>query len=173
MNFFDYLRKPGSGTVKRQPLQVRKEVILIDATPANKTSRSPLPQVKGRKISPHNSDNNRERPHTRKSLLQGTTSRKRPTPEQVLESSTESSDSEGAIRVPHKKSKTSLGRQPDSKRQVRSSQVSSLHSGIHRMVHAADITSLDIAIKFVPLFEGLAKEAEILLQYPSFSPQEK
>ena len=174
MNFFDYLRKPGSNSVKPQPLQIRREVILTEAAPVRKVLTPALPRSKGRKSPPKSGVVGQDRLYPKKPLARGHASRKRPTPEQVLESSSDASGSEEAIGVSHKKLKSSSTRELDRKRQVRSSEAFSRDNGItYPIVHAADIASLDTSISFVPLFEGLTETAEVLLQYPSISPPER
>ena len=98
--------------------------------------------------------------------------RKRAYSEQTLKSS--SGESDDNVEISDKRVKRQCVREVDPNRQIRSEKAFDLNNAhVFPMVHAADITSLETTIKFVPAFPGLPDRAVVYLQYPSSSQQEK
>ena len=86
----------------------------------------------------------------------------------------EESDTEVSPTIPKKKRKQDEAYEPDLERQVRSRKAfSDEDGGIFPMIHAASIPPLDKNTKYIPLIAGSSEEAEVSLQYPSASQQEK
>ena len=175
MGFFDYLQKPGAKSIKQQPLKIRKEVVKTDATHARTSLAPSKPRMNGRLLSPNE--------HSKKRAYQGPTTplsrtagsrKQRGTPETAQKFSSDESDSDNAENTSSKKAKHSVSCELDTKRHVRSVEAFSENNADYfPVVHAADITSVDTSIKFVPAWEGLTQRADVLLQYPSNSQPER
>ena len=172
MSFFNFLQKPGSGSLTVKPVQIRREVV--------DTPRSPKPQPDGRVL-----------PSTRavpaKRLLKakplrrnnsvtpsrGKPPRKRACSEQVLKSSSEESEHDDVV-TSNKRMKRRVTREIDPNRHIRSEQAfDSKGPHVFPMVHAAEITSSQSTMKFIPAFPGLPERTEVYLQYPSMSQKER
>ncbi|KAI9871919.1 MAG: Nucleosomal histone H3-Lys79 methylase [Pleopsidium flavum] len=187
MSFFDNLRKPGSLAIKPQGSQIRKEVIRTSPVSASQR-RITLPSKGSLNAIPKVPRQLNGGPRSREVGLKQrkqddltpldrgkNKSRKRPSPvQQRLQSSSQSSDSEGSLSTSKKRSRSSKGIEPDLKRRVRSQKAFAKDDGLFDMVHAADIASLDKPNQFTPAFGGSAGSVEtLLLQYPSASQQER
>ena len=86
----------------------------------------------------------------------------------------EESDTEVSPTIPKKKRKQDEAYEPDLKRQVRSRRAfSDEGDGVFPMIHAAGVPLLDKNTKYIPLIAGSSEEAEVSLQYPSASQQER
>ena len=174
MSFFGFLQKPGSKLVKPQPLQIRREVTVTEVLPVRKALVPSSQRQNGRRSTPGSGSKKHERNNANSQSSRSKPTRKRVSPEQAPRLSSDDSGSDEEVSAPVKKPKSSHSQEPDGNRRVHSREAFIEHNtGVFPMVHAADISSLDTSIKFVPAFEGLSEGAEIFLQYPSFSQRER
>ena len=168
MSFFNFLKKPGSGSSTAKPLKIRREVVNAPQSFTPGRGTSSIPNTSPTRLSKTNL--------TAKTVsvrpLQGKPSRKRACSEQVLKSSSEESDDDAGRTKKRLKRQSLSDVDPDhQKRSEQAFDRKSVH--VFPMVHAADITYLETNIKFVPAFPGLPDRAEVYLQYPSMSQPEK
>lgn len=186
MSFFDHLRKPGAPAIKPQGSQIRREVIqtTLNAPPHQRNSVLSRNGIRSAlKSAQQPSGSSRSKGILRKRTLDESTS-KRPGPQkarkrnsplpQRLQSSSESSDSDVSLVWSRRQAEVVRSTEPDLARQVRFLEAFAEGGEDFRMVHAADIASLDTPSKFAPAFGGPSQSAGILLlQYPSASQQER
>ena len=171
-------------SAKVQNLQIRKEVITTKSAAPSKVQSGPQ-RPSGPKTSNSNSKSNTSKTNgtakgkaAKTSLspprVQKRAPVKRRTPSEATPAfSSDDSDEEENPERPAKKAKLEA-RDLDLKRQVRCREAFSEDSkGEFSMVHAAEITSLDRATKYVPAFEGVSEPREVSLQYPSASSRER
>ncbi|MCJ1478795.1 Nucleosomal histone H3-Lys79 methylase [Lambiella insularis] len=173
---FNYLLKNTSA--KAQPLQIRKESVSIK--PASR-----LPSLKDVARPPKGQHLQLRKAQRTEDKVRGTTTRlvknqnvrprKRQTPSQGrTDFGSEESEGEEDQQGLRKKLKPGLEQKSDLKRHVRNEKAfSEEDDGIFPMVHAGDIPFLDKATKYIPAFEGLPENTELLLQYPSVSQRER
>lgn len=175
MSFFGFLQRPGSKLIKPQPLQIRREVTVTEVLPARKALVPSSQRQHGRRSTLGSGAKKHERPCANSQSSRSKTARKRVSPEQAQRLSSDDSESDEDASASVKKLKSINSQEPDWNRRVRSRKafVDDNNNGIFPMVHAADISSLDTSIKFVPAAEELSEGAEISLQYPSFSQRER
>lgn len=175
---FNFMLK--GSTAKVQHLQIRKEVV---TTKSAAHSRIPLgpqrldvpntPKVNAKKAK-RTASGKASRSSPDPPRVQKRAPVKRRTPSEVTPAfSSDGSDGEESPERPAKRVKQEV-QHVDPKRQVRCRQAfSENNSGELAMVHAADITLLDGATKYVPAFEGVSDSDVVSLQYPSVSPKER
>lgn len=173
---FNYLLKNLSANA--QPLQIRKESVGTKSTsrvaPLVHATRPPNGQSLQLKRALHTEDKTRGSSHRWVEEL-NVRSRKRQIRSQgLIDFGSDESEGEEDHRGSWKKLKPPLEQKPDSKRRIRNKQAFSKEGdGVVPMVHAADIPSLDKATRYVPSFEGLPEDMEVLLQYPSVFQRER
>lgn len=185
MGFFDHLQKGGAGAFSLQPkkAQIRKVVQTRPAGPvrsATQTSETRSPRVQSSternqkaQLAKSRSVSSDLEARSAKSVNRPSRIRKRPTPEQRLSSDDDASDSDASFDV-HKRARMSASAEPDPERRLRSIKAFSEEgSRPFKMMHAADITSVQKAGKFKPAFGADGKPKQILLQYPSASSKER
>ena len=175
MGLFDYLQKPGSKSIKQQPLKIRKELVRTE-TSQLRASLAPSGQpLNNKPLIPSGISKKRDQLGQIVSLSQSTGSSKQlRTPDQEQKFSSDDSDTHNTNNAPSKRTKSSVSREPDLKRHVRLEMAfSETRTDSFPIVHAADITSVTASTKFVPAWEGLPQRAEVMLQYPSYSKAER
>ncbi|RJE22702.1 hypothetical protein PHISCL_04963 [Aspergillus sclerotialis] len=182
MGFFDHLQKGGgSFTLQPKKPQIRK-VAQSRSTPSsasNTPERAPsrsYPSSEKRKNGRAWESRSASRDHERRTPSNRVTpSRKRQTPEQRLSSDDEdgTSDTDTSFDM-RKRARTGDSAEPDPDRRIRSVKAFSEEDATEfPMVHAADITSVQKAGKFMPAFEGTENSEDVFLQYPSASQKER
>ena len=158
---FNFMLK--SSSAKGQPLQIRKEVV----TAVVQNSKLARPKLTG-------SNGKATKISTRSPAKPSRQSRKRATPSlDVVRFTSDDSEVDQDGEAPRKKLRQEPRTNTDPSRQVRSQQAFTEGEGIFPMVHGADIVSLDKATKYIPSFDGLSEDFEVLLQYPSASQRER
>ncbi len=174
MGPFDFLQKKGSKALKPQPAQIRKEIVSIIPNPrkvVNPTpqrSNAPVRPIKRTKPSdPHTAL------HPSKSRRQD--SKKRQLSEQPrLDSDSEDGFFDGVSEASNKRLRISPSVEPDRNRLLRCKKPLLEDEEILRnMVHAAEIASLKMPVKYKPAFPNDPEATHILLQYPSESAKER
>ena len=170
---FNFMLK--ASAAKPQQLLVRKEVVTTKSAVPRENLLSAPPRTDLRRPQPKKVDRN-----PRKSTPQSSSEterrvpRKRSTPTQRTVFSSDDSDADDVLERPSKKMKQESVQDTDSKRQIWSAKAfSGDDEGLFPMVHAAEITSLDKATKYLPTFEGWSDSLEVVLQYPSVSQRER
>lgn len=99
--------------------------------------------------------------------------RKRPSPAQRLSSDDDDSDTDTSFEV-RKRARVSASAEPDPDRRVRDTEMfSEKGKESFRMVHAADIASLEKPGKFKRAFDKTDKPVDVWLQYPGASQKER
>jgi len=175
---FNFILK--GSTAKVQNLQIRKEVVTTkSAAPSRNLSGPQRPNApnapksilkksngaangKASKLSPNPPRAQKKAPVKRRTPSEATPAL-----------SSDTSDEDENPERPTKKAKLEA-QDLDLKRQVRCREAFSEDDNDKiSMVHAADITSLDRATKYVPAFEGVSESHELCLQYPSASLRER
>ncbi|MCJ1249682.1 Nucleosomal histone H3-Lys79 methylase [Trapelia coarctata] len=174
---FNFMLKGSSAKV--QNLQIRKEVVTTKpAAPSRALSGPQRPNASNTPKSNSKETNGAANGKVGKASpnqlkVQKRAPVKRRTPSEATPAfSSDDSDEESPER-PAKKAKAEA-HDLDTKRRVRCREAfSEDKKGDLSMVHAADITSLDRATKYVLAFEGASESSEVILQYPSASPRER
>lgn len=175
---FNFMLKASS--TKVQSLQIRKEVVTTKSAASSRALSGPQ-----RLNAPNASKSNSKQTNGVSNGKTGKASPnqlkvqkrapvKRRTPSEATPAfSSDDSDEEESPERPAKKAKQQA-QDLDLKRRVRCREAfAEDNKGELSMVHAADITSLDRATKYIPAFEGASESTEVCLQYPSASPSEK
>ena len=170
---FNFMLK--ASTAKPQQLLVRKEVVTTKSSIPRKNLLSAPPRSDVRQSQPKKADHKpRKSTPLSSSDAERKVPRKRSTPTQRTVFSSDDSDVSETSERPSKKLKQESVQDVDSKRQVWLAKAfSNEDDGQFPMVHAADITSLDKATKYLPTFEGWSDSLEVVLQYPSISQRER
>ncbi|KAJ9200767.1 hypothetical protein DTO164E3_3917 [Paecilomyces variotii] len=180
MGFFDHLQKGGGFSLQPKKPQIRKVVTQTrPAVPARTSSAaaSPAPAASSRsavrqsKARPVSGDSRQNTPQKR--LGTAGKIRKRPSPAQRLSSDDDDSDTDTSFEV-RKRARVSASAEPDPDRRVRDTEMfSEKGKESFRMVHAADIASLEKPGKFKRAFDKTDKPVDVWLQYPGASQKER
>ena len=170
---FNFMLK--ASAAKPQQLLVRKEVVTTKSSGPRRDLLSAPPRSDVRQSQSKKTDRRpRKSTPLSSSEAERKVPRKRSTPTQRTIFSSDDSDVDDTSGRPCKKLKQESVLDTDSKRQVWLAKAfSDEDEGQFPMVHAADITSLDKATKYLPTFEGWSDTLEIVLQYPSVSQRER
>lgn len=167
-------------TAKVQNLQIRKEVVTTKSAAPSRNLSGPqrpnapnAPKYKSKKSNGAASwEANKLSPNPPRAQKRAPVKRRTPS-EATPALSSDTSDEDDSPERPTKRAKQEA-QDLDLKRRVRCREAfSEDNHGKISMVHAADITSLDRATKYVPAFEGVAESHELRLQYPSALPRER
>lgn len=175
---FNFMLK--GSTAKVQNLQIRKEVVTTkSAAPSRNLSGPQRPNAPSApKSNPQKSNGlangkaNKLSPNPPRAQKKAPVKRRTPS-EATPALSSDTSDEDESPERPTKRAKHKA-QDLDLKRRVRCREAfSEDNDGKISMVHAAHITSLDRATKYVPAFEGVSASHELRLQYPSSLPRER
>ena len=156
---------------KAQPLRVRTETVTTKKSGPSRHSLAPGAQHLNGQRSRHSPAPVKKGARAPEISKIAKPSSKRTPP---VDFGNEESDVEISPTIPKKKRKQDGAYEPDLNRQVRSRKAfSDEDDGVFPMIHAASIPPLDKNTKYIPLIASSLEEAEISLQYPSASQQEK
>ena len=175
MGPFDLFRKRGSKPIQAQPLKIRKQLVVTQASKPSQSS-IPIPSSSNIRASPSlqpAKNHATTRPQSAPPRVQK--SKKRPSPAQApLESdSDDDSGGEEVSGAQRKRAKLSTEPEVDTKRQIRNRKAFlGDDDGRLAMVHAADIASLSKSTKYKAAFPQF-QSPSVSLQYPSASQAER
>lgn len=158
----------GNGTTKKRPLEVKKQIISVKATPRPHSNE---PNNVGQRSRQLISERGIKRQKLASTLAPRAPKRERSranSSQPPVDFGKDGSDGEDVSEVTFVDRSREQGPQIDQNRILRSS-IAFEKTGQNEcaIIHAAEIPSLDRSTKYEPSFAGLKEDLEIQLQYPS------